>query len=653
MRGLGWYRARLRAMPPREVAYRVGQRGREWARRRRAGQPLANAEAIRAARPTGPLVPHPVAFFDVRFEYPGPEPIDWSRDYSGGTRAPRAFYADLDYRDAGQVGDSKYTWELSRHQFIVPWALAYAETKDEAHADAAVALVLDWIEANPAYVGINWMSALELALRILSWGIAFDLCAAAPSVRGARAVIGQAVAAQADFIRESLSRHSSANNHLMGEQIGLLAAGVFFPEAAGARAHAEWARGAIVEEAVRQNHSDGVNREQATYYHHYVAEYVLTALALFARAGWEQPPHVRDLARRMIDLVDAVTDDRGEAFEVGDRDEGTATGLNLGTGIGVYESLLRSGWRVFGEARWGAHAARIARANGRAPGDDPRNDYWYPDAPAEPEDAPARRRYAFAEGGQLVSHDDGLTLFFRAGPFGYPAIAAHAHCDQLAVGLKAGEHTILADAGTFVYHDQDRWRRYFKGTTAHNTVRVDGADQAEYAGPFLWATHADGRLTVERDTDDELVVRGAHDGYLRLADPVRHERRIEWRTGLGYRVVDRLTGAGAAHVFELVWNLAPGLEPEPLQSGGLACAFRVPLPDGRRLAVLVQAEPGAEAAFHRGDEDLPAGFHSPRYGEREPAWQVRLTVRATAGRFVTCLVPHAAGEDPARVAARW
>ena len=90
-----------------------------------------------------------------------------------------------------------------------------------------------------------------------------------------------------------------------------------------------------------------------------------------------------------MDFVDAMTDDAASAFEVGDRDEGTVTGLNLGTGIGVYESLLRSGWRVFGEDALGRpRVPRRARARA-SPRVDPRNDYWHPGAAAR-----ARRRPA-------------------------------------------------------------------------------------------------------------------------------------------------------------------------------------------------------------------------------------------------------------------
>ena len=133
------------------------------------------------------------------------------------------------------------------------------------------------------------MQLLELALRILSWGIALDLCQASRHAQTARAEVVQSVSEQARYVRGTLSEHSSANNHLMGELVGLLATAVFFPEVPEATHYAEYARDRILEESRRQTLSDGVNREQAIYYHHYVTEYLLTADALFARLGGSRP----------------------------------------------------------------------------------------------------------------------------------------------------------------------------------------------------------------------------------------------------------------------------------------------------------------------------------------------------------------------------
>jgi len=653
MSSLRWYVRRLRAMSAPELLYRVAQASRQRLRKFGTRPPPSSERRLPQKPPDLRL-----RFFDLDLPYPSESsPIDWSRDYKNGVSAPKVFYGDLDYRDEQQVGDSKYTWELNRHQFVVPWALEYQKARREDLATAIVDLIDDWIRENPRHLGLNWSSSLELALRTFSWGIALDLCSGSKAVAASRLAIASSVSEQADYIRGTLSLFSSANNHLMGELIGLLAAGVFFPEARGVAAHAEFARPRIIEEALRQNLPDGVNREGAIYYHHYTLEYILTAIALFERLGWAMPSPVRERARLMVDFVDSLVDDRGEPFEVGDRDDGAVTGLNLDTGTGVYESLLWTGCLLFDDPGFGAHAAAIARGRGVLPTPDPKSRYWFPKR-SEPVAATAAvrvSRRSFLEGGYFVSRDEGFTFLFKAGPFGYPSIAAHSHCDQLSVGLKHGCDTVLTDAGTYVYHTEDRWRRYFRGTSSHNTVRVDGQDQAEYSGPFLWATHANGQLEKVVDDPAAFEMVGRHDGYLRLPDPVTHERRVAYRRALGYRIADRVSGR-KPHRFELYWNLAPEIDLEPLAvEAHDAHAWLLVRGGTPLLGLLIRADEALEAHTLRGDETIPAGFESRQYLDKRPSTQLRVTTMSSSIAFDTYLVtvgPFRAS-DLAAAARKW
>ena len=62
--------------------------------------------------------------------------------------------------------------------------------------------------------------------------------------------------------------------------------------------------------------------------------------------------------------------------------------------------------------------------------------------------------------------------FFDMGPAG----AAHRHVDKLHLSVTGYGRDILVDSGRFTYKG-GKWRRHFTGTSAHNTVVIDGARQ--------------------------------------------------------------------------------------------------------------------------------------------------------------------------------
>ena len=651
-----WYLARLAAMPREELAHRA----RLWLAGRRRRTAARAAPVVPAPPPPALKTPLEVRFFEIALPFPGDEPIDWSRDYRSGVTAPPAYAGDIDYRDPRQVGDIKLVWELNRHQFLAPWALDYAWSGNEDLAAAIAHVIADWVARNPPHRGVNWCSALEAALRIISWGVALDLTADSPHARRVRPLAAASVEEQARFIRGTLSLHSSANNHLIGELTGLVAASAFFPERGALAAPAAFARDALAAEALRQNFADGVNREQAAAYHYYVAEYLMTAAALWRRLGWGSTPFEEPLLRRMLEFADALVDDGGNPFEIGDTDDGAVTGLNSGTGVGPWESLLWSGAELFHEPRFAAHAARIARARRAGAAPDAKTVYWFGASGiavggGSPAPLESDRRF-FGEGGWFLARHGDMSLCFKAGPFGYPSIAAHAHCDQLSVCLRGPGGDILTDCGTFAYHTDEAWRRHFKGTAAHNTVRVDGEDQAKYGGPFLWSTHANGALALECDSADAYTVRGRHDGYRRLPDPVTHEREVCWREDLGWRIADRLAGH-RRHRFELFWNLGAGVSVTPVAPLPVPCAGAWRLASPRiapPLLLVVECSAPATGRTVAGG-DIGGAFMSRKFGEKTAITRIEVTTEAAAAQFVTMVFPLEldAVPDSEALAERW
>jgi hypothetical protein len=647
---LAWTVNRLRCMSAAEVAYRVRKtvqaRVESLGALRGDVPPLAETPqqpawiAAPAATPAErrAVVEAADRIAAGRFDVLGLHDVElgmpprWNRDPATGTEAPLTFGKRIDYRNEALVGNIKTLWEPSRHLELVTLAQAFAWTGEARYAQACRTLVDSWIEQCPWPLGVHWSSSLELAIRLLNWSAAWTLLGgfASPLFQGedGRAFRDRWLASvfrHCRFIEGHLSRHSSANNHLLGEWMGLFVAASTWPCWPESRRWGAVAHRGFEEEALAQNAPDGVNREQALYYHHEVADMMLLA-GLVARAhGSDFGAAYWQRLEAMMDFVLAVLDAGGHAPAIGDADDALMLRLHHEPDWDPYRSLLAACAALFGRADFKAAAGRF----------DGKSHWLLGDAGAAtfaalPAAAAVPRRRVFEEGGYAVlgarfgtPHE--VRLVADAAPLGYLSIAAHGHADALAFTLSVRGRPLLVDPGTYAYHTERAWRDHFRGTAAHNTVCVDGLDQSEIGGSFMWLRKANATLHEVRLADDRDVWDASHDGYGRLPDPVRHRRRIEVSHASGTIVVVDTLHCLGEHRAEVCWQFAEGLDAEI--AGGT-----VTVRDGG-VQVMHMHMPGAalEPRLLLGSTAPMGGWVSPRFGIKHPAPAIRWagTLRGT------------------------
>lgn len=134
-----------------------------------------------------------------------------------------------------------------------------------------------------------------------------------------------------------------------------------------------------------------------------------------------------------------------------------------------------------------------------------------------------------------------------------PHLPPHAHADVGSFVLWMDGRPIVVDPGTYSYSNPDR--AWFRGTAAHATLEVDGADQFDGWRPFRAAFMPSVRRFNSAGSEGINAVE--HDGYRRLSDPAIHRRTFLWIPGGGLVVLDRLI-ARRSHVTMSRLPLAPG-----------------------------------------------------------------------------------------------
>ena len=180
----------------------------------------------------------------------------------------------------------------------------------------------------------------------------------------------------------------------------------------------------------------------------------------------------------------------------------------------------------------------------------------------QPTSAPLRS-IAFPDGGLYVLADSDpypQAMIVDAGPQGVGR-SGHGHADALSVRLVMDGRRWLVDSGSGVYISEDPAdRNNFRGTSAHNTLRVDGADQAVADEPFSWTNIP----TVQAESwiagRTFTYFAGSHNGYARLKDPVVHRRHILKIAGSVYLGARHRPRPSGEHQLDIRWHFAPDLE---------------------------------------------------------------------------------------------
>lgn len=522
---LGWYVNRLRAMSIPELGHRLREAGKRRISATRSygysafaaeatdlpflpvdagGLGLIDADTRSLWRSVAPTATRPGVYRALAHDFELSKEMDWHLDPASGLRWPDSAYCfDIDFRHDRLRGDVKLVWELNRLQFVpVIAALSRLENDDEL-AQSALDLIESWIDANPPFKGINWISGIELALRVVSILLTIGLVGRDRVGGRLSRKIGACLAAHEYWLKRFPSRYSSANNHLIAEEAALFILGSLWQ---GTAIDPLQARDVLIAEAFRQIYDDGVGAEQSPTYTAFTCEWYLLAFRVAEAAGAPFPDDVVARITAAGEHLRWVLDGAGNHPRIGDDDEGRV----IASGAGhepFYVASIVSG---------------IAAVTGRS---DIAAGYGAPQLRnllvGRPAGAPASfvGTRTFERGGYTVSRSQmsgrEALVVFDHGPLGYLSIAAHGHADALSLMLHLDAKPVLVDAGTYLYHSGGRVRDRLRGTAAHNTICINGADQSEISGAFNWRRKAVSKYLGFREAGSDVHVSAQHDGYAR------------------------------------------------------------------------------------------------------------------------------------------
>jgi len=265
-------------------------------------------------------------FLNLEFRFLGKDikyqnKIDWHTDPITGHKYPQVYFRKVDIFTNDELNDIKYIWEINRHQFFIDLSKAFFLTGDEKYAQKVIELFYDWTEKNRYKIGVNWTSALEVAVRAYAWIWSLYLLLDSDLVDDQ--FVGtflNNIYLHGQYLAENLSFYFSPYNHLVGETSALFLIGYLFPELKESK---KWARKSwkiLQRELGKQFHSDGMAVEQASFYHYFTLGFFLLPVILRKQNKEKISSEILNHLKRIFDFSMCLTQPNGETPAIGDID---------------------------------------------------------------------------------------------------------------------------------------------------------------------------------------------------------------------------------------------------------------------------------------------------------------------------------------------
>lgn len=491
----------------------------------------------------------------------------WHKAPDTGAVWPKRFFSDIPVHPGNPCGDVRIAWQPSRFQHLVLLAVM-VQRADPKTRRAAAALVegqlLSWIEANPFLTGIHYIAPTECALRVLAVCHLLDILRQwLPATSEAWPAMLTLIAGHAELIRKRLSLRLVTPHDTLAAAVALVYAGTLFPEMAMAERWLAFGHYLLEEETLRHISHDGGSQEQGIGYLQFSTDLYGMVLALLDYRKSPVSEKIRQVFTRSLDFLNEFRNPFDDSLPP--------------IGEGEYECALSSSMHFMHSPK--AHAPGLATFH--------------------------------LSGYSIIRGRRNEKAIFDHGALGMAPRYIHGHADALSLLLQVGTRNVFVDPGTYTVTGSEEWRRYFRGTRAHNTVTIDGLDQAVQDGHLAWSLPFDTHLVYKDETPEgKITVIARHYGY-KDRRGVTHLRGIAYEPPGSWMIWDWLTGTGTHHI-ELNWHL--GCRPVPMDGG-----YRL---EGGELPLLLTVE-GGTSTLCEGTIQPVGGWASHQYGSKHPITTLR------------------------------
>lgn len=505
-----------------------------------------------------------------------------------------------DFRPSGWT---EWAVRLNTFYYAPVLCQAYWYTGEEKFANKCIELIHDWVRKNPVGRLPSWKQ-MAVSQRIVYWAWVYHLLLPLLTTETLSLML-KSLFWHGEFLSSHLEI-DQANNHLLLNAVALIVLGTLFPEFKRAEKWRELGLELLQEHLPELICSDGVYAERSSHYQVLVLDYLLRVAILLEENGQVVPAGILKQLQDMTGFLVSLRRPDGGLPMLGDSFAESHM-------CNVRDTLFAAAF-FFDCANWWAMVDRPSLQALWTFGTEAIEDCW-----ERAELQPIEASKAFPAGGYWIMRNvpDQLAcqVVVDCGPFGFNRNPAHGHCDALSFEFFYDSWPMVIDPGAYEYGNT-KWRNYFRGTSAHSTVVVDGKEQSELWGKSKVGRMANGVCSQWLTTDWFDYFDGYHDGYERLDDPVTHGRQILFAKGENpfLFIWDSLMGE-KAHRFDANLHFSPMGEVDELREDSVVLKFG----KEHKLVVVPLFSGEVDRSVVSGQTNPPLGWVSYRFGSKHPA----------------------------------
>lgn len=546
--------------------------------------------------------------------------LDWHEDILSGNRFPLLYSGNINIRNNPALS-AKNVWEVNRLHFLIFIVLNYSHTGDKKYLERFQRILTSWIDNNPYLMGINWYSNIEVNIRMIVWYYCWllldvdDLLDKDPLFK--EFVENKwipTIYQHCWYSYKHPSKYSSGNNHLIAEHAGLFIASSLwkFNESDIWNRHA---KKGLETEILRQHSLNGINKEEAAEYIQFITDFFLLSYQVGEQTQNSFSNGYKQMLKRIFHFIYESLDFNGTFPKYGDEDDGKCIIFDSNTDHNNFRSLLTSGAIMFEDPQYKSKGLPLLDIKNRVlfgkEGEKILKNI---------KDVRISRKSAFyPDEGHFImrrENQEGEIYFhFNAAPLGYLSIAAHGHADALSFILHVDGHPFFVDPGAYIYIGDPDWRRYFIGTLAHNTIRINRMDQAMNGGPNMWIRHYTPNVLTWNSSDKLDYVKASHNGYHKLG--ITHYREVTFdKVKKTIHIVDTLkTRNKDDYLIEIPFHLHPAVKPELVSN----CEYSLISSSGPKVTLTLDEEIKVDLLKGLQTPDK-IGWYSGSFLHKEPTY---------------------------------